>query len=160
MATYYYRNRGIVVMTSQNRDGEYIARVIQRFGYKAARGSSSRGSHRATVECLRVMKEGHDLGLTIDGPRGPRYIAKPGAAYLAKKSGNPVVPFNVAVEKKWVMRSWDHFQIPKPFSRAIILVGNPIYVDPDINRQQMQAVEEQIQRSLDELCERSDSWWK
>jgi lysophospholipid acyltransferase (LPLAT)-like uncharacterized protein len=160
MGTYYFRNRGIVVMTSQNRDGEYIARVIQRFGYRAARGSSSRGSHRATVECLRAMQEGRDLGLTIDGPRGPRYVAKPGAAYLAKKSGNPVVPFNIAVEKKWVMSSWDHFQIPQPFSRAIVLVGKPIYVAADINREQMQDIEGQIQRSLDELRDRSDSWWK
>jgi lysophospholipid acyltransferase (LPLAT)-like uncharacterized protein len=160
MGTYYFRNRGIVVMTSQNRDGEYIARVIQRFGYRAARGSSSRGSHRATVECLRAMQEGRDLGLTIDGPRGPRYVAKPGAAYLAKKSGNPVVPFNIAVEKKWVMSSWDHFQIPQPFSRAIVLVGKPIYVAADINREQMQDIEGQIQCSLDELRDRSDSWWK
>ena len=159
MATYFFRNRGIVVMTSRNRDGEYIARVIQRFGYGAARGSSSQGSHQATVECLRAMKAGRDLGLTIDGPRGPRYIAKPGAAYLAKKSGNPVVPFNIAVEKKWVMRSWDHFQIPMPFSRAIVLVGSPIYVDAGTTREQMQSIEEQIQRSLDELRDRSDSWW-
>lgn len=160
MATYFFRNRGIVVMTSRNRDGEYIARVIQRFGYGAARGSSSRGSHQATVECLRAMKSGRDLGLTIDGPRGPRYVAKPGAAYLAKKSGNPVVPFNIAVEKKWVMRSWDHFQIPMPFSRAIVLVGNPIYVDADTTREQMQIIEAHIQRSLDELRDRSDSWWE
>jgi lysophospholipid acyltransferase (LPLAT)-like uncharacterized protein len=160
MATYYFRNRGIVVMTSQNRDGEYIARVIQRFGYKAARGSSSRGSHRATVECLLAMKNRRDLGLTIDGPRGPRYVAKPGAAYLAKKSGNPVIPFNVAVEKKWVMHSWDHFQIPKPFSRAVVLIGDPIYADAGISREQMQATETKIQSALDELRDRSDAWWQ
>jgi lysophospholipid acyltransferase (LPLAT)-like uncharacterized protein len=159
LATYYFRNRGIVVMTSQNRDGEYIARVIQRFGYKAARGSSSRGSHRATVECLRAMKDGKDMGLTLDGPRGPRYVAKPGAAYLAKKSGNPVLPFNVAVEKKWVMRSWDHFQIPRPFSRAVVLVGDPIYAEAGVNREQMQAIETRIQGALDELRDRSDAWW-
>jgi lysophospholipid acyltransferase (LPLAT)-like uncharacterized protein len=160
MATYYFRDRGIVVMTSQNRDGEYIARVIQRFGYRAVRGSSSRGSHRATVECLRAMKDGKDLGLTIDGPRGPRYVAKPGAVYLAKKSGNPVIPFNVAVEKKWVAHSWDQFQIPKPFSRAIVLVGDPIYADAEMNREQLQAIEAKIQSMLDELRDRSDAWWE
>jgi lysophospholipid acyltransferase (LPLAT)-like uncharacterized protein len=160
LATYFFRDRGIVVMTSQNRDGEYIARVIQRFGYKAARGSSSRGSHRATVECLRAMKDGKDLGLTIDGPRGPRYVAKPGAAYLAKKSGNPVIPFNVAAEKKWVMSSWDHFQIPKPFSKAIVLVGDPIYAGADLDREQLQAIEVKIQSELDELRDRCDAWWE
>jgi lysophospholipid acyltransferase (LPLAT)-like uncharacterized protein len=159
-ATYYFRNRGIVVMTSQNRDGEYIARVIQRFGYTAARGSSSRGSHRATVVCLRAMKDGKDLGLTIDGPRGPRYVAKPGAAYLAKKSGNPVLPFNVAVKKKWVMRSWDHFQIPKPFSKAVVLVGDPIFADAGIDRVQMRAIETKIQNALDALRDRGDAWWQ
>jgi lysophospholipid acyltransferase (LPLAT)-like uncharacterized protein len=159
-ATFYLRNQGIVVMISQSRDGEYIARVIRRFGYKTVRGSSSQGSHRATVESLRVMREGRDVVLTVDGPRGPQYVAKPGAAYLAIKSGNPVVPFCVGVERKWVMGSWDHFQIPKPFSRAIFLAGSPIYVDEGATREQMQTVEAQIQRSLDELRDRSDSWWR
>jgi lysophospholipid acyltransferase (LPLAT)-like uncharacterized protein len=158
-ATYFFRHRGIVVMTSQNRDGEYIARVIERFGYGTARGSSTRGSHRATVEALRALKMGKDVALTIDGPQGPRYIAKPGAAYLAYKSGNPVLPFCISADRKWVMRSWDHFQVPKPFSRAVVLIGNPIYVDPSAGREEMQAAEEQIQHSLEELQERSDRWW-
>ncbi len=158
-ATYCFRNQGIVVMTSQNRDGEYIARVIQRFGYGVARGSSTRGSHGATAEILRALKNGKDVGLTMDGPRGPRYIAKKGAAFIARKSGSPVLPFNVSVEKKWVMRSWDHFQIPRPFSRAVVLIGNPIYVDKESTDQEMQSCEAQIQQSLDELRDRGDSWW-
>jgi lysophospholipid acyltransferase (LPLAT)-like uncharacterized protein len=105
------------------------------------------------------MKDGSDLGVTIDGPRGPRYVAKPGAAYLARKSGNPVVPFNVSVKRKWVMRSWDRFEVPLPFSRAVVLVGNPIYVEANATREQIEAAEEQIQRSLDELRDRGDSWW-
>ena len=159
MATYYFRNQGIVVLTSQNRDGEYIARVIQRFGYGVARGSSTRGSHRATAEALRAMTRGNDVGITMDGPRGPRYVAKRGAAYLAKKSGNPVLPFSVSVEKKWVTRSWDHFQIPKPFSRATILIGDPIFVDAEANEEQMRRFEDNIQRALDELRDEGDAWW-
>jgi hypothetical protein len=159
MATYRFRNRGIVVLTSQNRDGEYIARVIQRFGYGAARGSSTRGSHGATIDALRALKSGKDVGLTMDGPRGPRYVAKKGAAFIARKSGNPVVPFNISVEKKWVMRSWDHFQIPRPFSRAIVLIGDPIYVDAASTREEIQAIEARIQQSLDELRDRGDRWW-
>jgi lysophospholipid acyltransferase (LPLAT)-like uncharacterized protein len=158
-ATYRFRNRGIVVMTSQNRDGEYIARVIQRFGYGVARGSSTRGSHGATTEILRALENGRVVGLTMDGPRGPRYIAKKGAAFIARKSGSPVLPFNISVEKKWVMRSWDHFQIPKPFSRAVVLIGKPIYVDKGSTAQEMQSFEAQIQQSLDELRDRGDSWW-
>lgn len=146
-------------MTSRNRDGDYIARVIKRFGYQPARGSSSRGSLGATIECLRGMKNGRDLGITIDGPRGPRYIAKPGAAYLARKSGNPVLPFNISVKKKWTLNSWDHFQIPQPFSRAVLVAGNPIYVDANATEEEIQAAEQEIQRSLDALRIRGDSWW-
>lgn len=158
-ATYYFRNRGIVVMTSRNRDGEYIARVIQRFGYGVARGSSTRGSHGATIETLSALKDGKDVGITMDGPRGPRYVAKPGAAYIARKSGYPVVPFCISVDKKWITDSWDQFQIPKPFSRSVILIGNPVYVDADASEEAIKAAELEIQRSLDELRDRSDHWW-
>ena len=159
MATYYFRNRGIVVMTSQNRDGEYIARVIERFGYGAARGSSTRGSHGATVEALRSLNMGKDVGIAIDGPRGPRYVAKRGAAYLAKKSGCPVLPFCVSAERKWITHSWDHFQFPKPFSRAVVLMGKPTYVGRNCSEEEMHTLEAQIQNSLDELRIRGDSWW-
>jgi lysophospholipid acyltransferase (LPLAT)-like uncharacterized protein len=160
MSSYFFRNQGIVVMTSRNRDGEYIARVIQRLGYGVARGSSTRGSHSATVECLRALKNGKDIGLAIDGPRGPRYVAKPGAAYLARKSGSPVIPLNIAVERKWLMQSWDSFQIPVPFSRAIVLTGDPIYMGADATEEEIRNAELCIQHSLDDLRERADNWWK
>jgi len=99
------------------------------------------------------------VGFTMDGPQGPRYVAKPGAAYIARKSGHPVVPFIVSAEKKWVMSSWDHFQVPKPFSRAVVLIGTPIYVEPDAGKEEMESVEAQIQNSLDELRNRGDAWW-
>jgi lysophospholipid acyltransferase (LPLAT)-like uncharacterized protein len=160
MATYFFRSRGIVVMTSQNRDGEYIAQVIKRFGYATARGSSTRGSRGATVEALRALQNGKDIGLAMDGPRGPRYVAKPGAAYLSLKTGNPVLPFSISVSKKWVIKSWDHFQVPKPFAKAILLIGNPIYMDPAADKEEMRIMEEKIQRSLEELRTRSDNWWE
>jgi len=159
MATYYFRNRGIVVLTSRNRDGEYIARVIKRYGYGVARGSSTRGSHGAAAEALRALNEGKDAGLAIDGPRGPRYLAKKGAAFLSRKSGCPVLPFHISVDKKWTVHSWDHFQIPKPFSRAVILIGNPIYVDRGSSVEDVRAAQSKVQESLDELRNRGDRWW-
>ncbi len=159
MATYRFRGQGIVVMISLNRDGEYISRVIRHFGYGVARGSSSRGSHRATVEILRALEKGQDVGLSIDGPRGPRYVAKPGAAFLAKKSGNPVIPFSISAEKKWIMKSWDHFQVPKPFTRAVVLIGNPVYVDENASEEEIRIAEEKIQHSLEDLRDRGDRWW-
>jgi lysophospholipid acyltransferase (LPLAT)-like uncharacterized protein len=159
MATYHFRNRGIVVMTSNNRDGEYIARVIRSFGYGAARGSSTRGSVGATVEILRALRAKMDVAFTVDGPTGPRYVAKPGAAYVAWKSGSPLLPFSISVDKKWIMRSWDHFVVPKPFSRALVLVGDPIYIDPGAGEEGIREAEIQLQHSLEELRDRSDSWW-
>jgi lysophospholipid acyltransferase (LPLAT)-like uncharacterized protein len=157
--SYYFRKRGIVVLTSQHRDGDYIAEIIQNLGYGVARGSSSKGSHGATKEALRSLQQGKDVGFAIDGPRGPRYRTKPGAIYLAWKTGNPVVPFHVAVEKKWVMKSWDHFQIPKPFSRALLIIGNPIYVNSESNRDSIDDHERELQSVLDSLRIKGDGWW-
>ncbi|MDQ1559458.1 MAG: hypothetical protein QOD32_2518, partial [Pyrinomonadaceae bacterium] len=124
LATYFFRRRGIVVMTSRSFDGEYIARFIQRFGYGASRGSSSRGAVGALVEMVKLMRrEGRPTGFTIDGPRGPRQVAKMGAVLLAKKTGQPVLPFSVNPESFWQVGSWDRLQIPKPFTRAVVRIA-------------------------------------
>lgn len=157
--TYFWRGRGIVVMTSRNKDGEYIARVIRRFGYAAARGSSSRGGGRALVEMARELRRGADVAFTIDGPRGPRYIAKPGAVWLASKTGNPIMPFHFAAEKKWVLSSWDHFQIPRPFTRVLLSIAPPIYVPPDADESEMEKSQKALQSSLEGLLMREDSAW-
>ena len=159
MGTYFWRNRGIVVMTSRSRDGDYIAGVIRLFGYGAARGSSSRGSHRAMVEMIRELRRGRDVAFTMDGPRGPRYVAKTGAVWLAAKTGNAVLPFNITPRGKWVMSSWDHFQIPKPFTKALMLIGEPIYVRPDATASDFDQAQKLIQQSLDDLRKRGDSYW-
>jgi lysophospholipid acyltransferase (LPLAT)-like uncharacterized protein len=158
--TYYFRRRGIVVLTSQHRDGEYIARIIQKLGYGVARGSSSKGSYGATVEAFRALKKGKDIGFTIDGPRGPRYKVKPGATYLAWKTGNPIVPFHVTVQKKWILPSWDQFQIPKPFSKALLIIGTPIYIDPDLSRDSLVEYDRELQNALDTLSFQGDHWWE
>jgi len=159
MATYFWRNRGIVVMTSQNRDGEYIARVIRRFGYGAARGSSSRGSRRALVEMIQELRGQKDVAFTIDGPRGPRYVAKPGASYLAWKTGDAILPFNITARNSWTLPSWDQFQIPKPFSPALVLIGEPIYVRAEAAEEEICEAQRKIQFSLDDLRERGDARW-
>ncbi len=159
MATYFWRKRGIVVMTSQNKDGEYIARVIQRFGYGAARGSSSRGSRRALVEMIHLLRRGRDVAFTIDGPRGPRYVAKPGAAYLAWKTGQAVLPFSISSREKWSLQSWDHFQIPRPFTTCRVLIGAPIYVQPGATESEIDCAQQEIQCSLDRLRNEGDTRW-
>jgi lysophospholipid acyltransferase (LPLAT)-like uncharacterized protein len=135
--TYFLRGRGIFVITSQSRDGEYIARFLKRFGFGTVRGSSTRGGVKALVEMIRLMRSGHAMAFTVDGPRGPRYEAKSGAVLLAKKTGNPIVPFSVECERYWTIGSWDRLQIPKPFTRARFLVADPIDVDSAANDEQI-----------------------
>ena len=151
LTTYWWRNRRIVVMTSRSFDGEYIARFIQRFGYGAVRGSSTRGGVGAVVEMARLMRAGCTTAFTIDGPKGPRYIAKMGAVLLAKKTGQPIVPVTMALKRYWTLPSWDLFQIPKPFTRARVYVAPPIYVPPDADEEMLAAKRDELQRVLDNL---------
>jgi hypothetical protein len=159
MTSYFFRNRDIVAMISRNRDGEYMARVSRRLGFGAARGSSSRGSRGAVVELLRSLRRQQDVFVTLDGPRGPRYIAKPGAAYIARKSGHPIVPFTISAEKSWTLSSWDGFIIPKPFCKALVLIGPPIEVPVDADEREMEKIREKMQASLEDLCRRGDRHW-
>jgi hypothetical protein len=127
-ATLYFRGRGIIVITSENFDGEWIARVIRRFGYGTARGSSSRGGVRALVQLRRDMAQGCPAAFTVDGPRGPALVAQPGALWLAGATGNPIVPFHIEASSFWNAKSWDRHQIPRPGSHLAIAIGEPIYV--------------------------------
>jgi lysophospholipid acyltransferase (LPLAT)-like uncharacterized protein len=157
LSTYFWRGRKIVVMTSQSFDGEYIARFIQRFGYGAARGSSSRGSTGAFVEMRRMARAGVPTGFTVDGPRGPRYVAKTGAVALAKKTGQPILPFTIIARPRWEAGSWDRLQIPMLFARARVRIAPPIFVPPDANNELMEAKREELQRTLNELNGASDA---
>ena len=151
LATYFWQRRRIVVMTSRSFDGEYVARFIQRFGYGAARGSSSRGATGAIVEMVRLMRAGSPTAFTIDGPRGPRHVAKMGAVLLAKKTGNPVLPFTINAENSWRVNSWDRPQIAKPFSRAQVHIARPIFVPSNASDAELEAKRNELQRSLDDL---------
>ncbi len=152
LGTYFFRKRGIVIMTSQSFDGEYIARFIQRFGYGAVRGSSTRGAVGAVVELSRLVRAGIPAGFAIDGPRGPRYVAKMGAVLLAKKTGQPILPFTLSSKRFWEVKgTWDGFQVPLPFTRARVDIAPPIYVSPDISDEALEAKRDELQASLDRL---------
>jgi hypothetical protein len=150
-ATYWYRHRGIAVMTSASFDGEYIARIIERFGFSAVRGSSSRGAVRALLGMHKVIEQDHSVAFTIDGPRGPRYVAKPGPVLLARNTRVPIYCFHIALERAWVLKSWDGFMIPKPFSRALLRVGRLIHVPADLSHRQLQPYHDELQATLDRL---------
>ena len=125
---HYFRRRGVVVITSQNFDGEWIARILTRFGFRTARGSTSRGGVRALVQLRKQMGEGRPAAFTVDGPRGPARVAQAGAVWLAGATGNPILPFHIEANRCWTLGSWDHSQIPKPFSTVAIAIGPPVFV--------------------------------
>ncbi len=154
------RHRGVVVMNSTNFDGQWTRRVIERLGFGTAQGSSTRGGLRALAVMARRLAEGVDAGFTIDGPRGPRYVAKPGPAMLARKSGCPIIPFHVDAENSWTLRNtWDQFQFPRPFSRCVMLFHSPIYVAADAGREELEAKHAEMQRALERVRDAAQGWW-
>ncbi len=158
LGTYFWRKRGILVMSSESFDSEYTARFIQRFGYGIIKGSSTRGGIRALTEMIRKMRDGFPTAFTIDGPKGPRYVAKAGACLLAKKTQNPMMPFSIEVQKFWEVGSWDRLQIPKPFSKARVLIAKPLYISSAANDEEMENKRLELQNLLDELVKRGVQW--
>ena len=150
-ATIYFRRRGIVVITSENFDGEWIAGIIERFGYGTSRGSTSRGGRRALLQLVRDMAAGKPAGFTVDGPRGPARIAQPGAVWLAKATGNPVLPFHLEADRHWTLRSWDRTQIPKPFSTVALVVGEPFHVAGDADDRAIESARLELETRLQAL---------
>ena len=154
-ATWFFRRRGIVVMISENFDGEWIGRLIERFGYRTARGSSSRGGARALARMRRLALAGAPTGFAVDGPRGPARSVQPGAVWLASLTGNPVLPFHSEVDRFWTARSWDGTQVPKPFARAAMVVGEPIEVPRAAGPELIERKRLELERSLQELAGRA-----
>ena len=154
-ATWFFRRRGIVVMISENFDGEWIGRLIERFGYRTARGSTSRGGARALARMRRLALGGAPTGFAVDGPRGPARSVQPGAVWLAGLTGNPVLPFHSEADRFWTARSWDGTQVPKPFARAALVVGEPIEVPRAAGPELIEGKRLELERSLHELAGRA-----
>jgi lysophospholipid acyltransferase (LPLAT)-like uncharacterized protein len=147
-ATLYFRDRGIVAMTSENFDGEWVARLMRRFGYRAARGSTSRGGARALVQLRREMAEGFPAAFTVDGPRGPARRVQPGAVWLASATGNPILPFHIEASRFWTVKSWDRHQVPKPGSDVAVAIGEPIEVPSLADEAMIDAECAMVERAL------------
>ena len=154
-ATFFFRRRGIVVMTSENFDGEWIAGIIERFGYGTARGSTSRGAGKALHQLARDMAAGRPAGFAVDGPRGPARVAQPGAVWLAQATGNPVLPFHLEADRHWSLRSWDRTQIPKPFATVALAVGEPFDVLPGGDEKTIERARGELETRLTALESRA-----
>lgn len=152
-AAWRFRNMQIAIMISRSFDGELIARTVERLGFRPVRGSSSRGGAGALLAMREELELGHPAVFTADGPRGPIYVAKPGPIALAKKTGHKITAFYVAVERAWILNSWDKMIIPKPFSRALVYASSPFEVPADATDEQIEELRQRLDRTL-EHCRR------
>ncbi|MGQ0812989.1 MAG: lysophospholipid acyltransferase family protein [Gemmatimonadota bacterium] len=155
--TYLHRQQGITTMISRSADGEYIARIVERWGYRTARGSSSRGGGTALRELVKAARAGHSLALTPDGPRGPRQKLKRGVLTAAQLSGLPLVPMTGSANRAWWLEGWDRFLIPKPFATMYVRYGQPIQVPRNAGEDQLTALEQSVEATLNELTGQVDA---
>jgi lysophospholipid acyltransferase (LPLAT)-like uncharacterized protein len=158
---WYGRNRGVVVMNTVAFDGQWTRKVIEWLGFNTAQGSSTRGGLRGLAVMARRLAEGLDCGFTIDGPRGPRYIAKPGPVILARKTGCPILVFHIGVNRgKTFEKTWDHFLLPAPFARAVLLFSPPIFVPTDADADMMEAKQQEMQKALERVRDIAEGWFQ
>jgi lysophospholipid acyltransferase (LPLAT)-like uncharacterized protein len=150
-ATYLWRDLDIRVMSSTSFDGEFTARMIRRFGFVPIRGSSSRGAVRGLLGMRKEIEAGYTVAFTIDGPRGPRFITKPGPVLLARSAKVPMAVFHIAIDRAWVLNTWDRLLVPKPFSRALMRVGSLIPVPPDMGSEDLEGYNDLLQSALDRV---------
>jgi lysophospholipid acyltransferase (LPLAT)-like uncharacterized protein len=157
---WFGRNRGIVVMNTTAFDGQWTRKVIERLGFGTAQGSSSRGGLRGLQVMAQRISEGLDCAFTIDGPRGPRFVAKVGPVLLARMTGAPIVMFHIGVERgKTIEKTWDHFLLPGLFSRAIIIGGRPVIVPQDADSDMIQAKHQEMQKELERVRDIAEGWF-
>ncbi len=159
-ATWFWRHRGIVVLNSVNFDGQWTRRVIERLGFGTAQGSSTRGGLRGLAIMAERLHDGRDVAFTIDGPRGPRYVAKPGPVLLARRTGMPILAFHIGLDRAWTLENtWDLFQIPKPFSRAVVVIAPVIEVPHRANKETMARKHDEMQRALEHVRDVAEAWF-
>jgi len=154
----YHRQR-FTVLVSHSRDGEFVSRVLQGFGVHVTRGSSSRGGARALIALARAVRHGYHVAITPDGPRGPRDTVQPGIVTLAKRTGAVIVPVSYSARWKTVLQSWDRFVVPLPFSRVVVVYGEPIYVPANASPPVCRCKRQEVETSLRRITELADHYF-
>jgi lysophospholipid acyltransferase (LPLAT)-like uncharacterized protein len=145
------RNRGYWALISLSRDGELQSNIFGRFGFRVVRGSTGRGGVRGALQMARKVKEGGILAFTPDGPRGPSHKVQLGVILMAEKSGAPIIPVGISASRRWLLNSWDSYLIPKPFSRGYFVVGEPMFVPPNLDEAQRENYAERLEFALNRL---------
>ncbi|MGQ3685340.1 MAG: lysophospholipid acyltransferase family protein [Candidatus Loosdrechtia sp.] len=153
---YTGKGSNVQVLISQHSDGEYIAQVVKRLGFGVIRGSTTRGGMRALKALIDKAKAGYSLAITPDGPRGPRFVVQSGGIYLGKKTQLPIIPIVIGLSGYWELRSWDRFRIPKPFSRALIMYGEPIYIPSEPGKEDVEYYRLLLEKTMREMADKVD----
>lgn len=147
----YFRNRGIWALFSLSNDGELQSRIFSQLGFRVIRGSTGRGGERAAIEAIRVLRQGDWLALTPDGPRGPSHVAQGGVLLMAKKSGAAMVPLGTSARPRWLANAWDRYLIPRPFGRALLVIGAPIWISKDASEEEVAEAGRRLTLALNRL---------
>nr|WP_321398866.1 lysophospholipid acyltransferase family protein [uncultured Desulfobacter sp.] len=158
--TFFSRRKPIAIMISQSRDGEMAARAVHIMGWRAVRGSSSRGGGQALETIKNLIGQGYKIGHIVDGPQGPFGTVKPGLIRIAQYADLPIVPVITSGQNLWVFHSWDRFMVPKPFSRVIIRFGSPIHVPQNLDSNGFEQMQARVAQTLNELYEDTDAVWQ
>lgn len=146
----------LVIPVSESKDGNIVARVITYFGFETARGSSKRKGHKALFSLITKMRQGKNVGISVDGPRGPLHRVKPGAVFLAGASHAPIIPVATAAKRFWTLeKSWDKHTVPVPFTTGLIMFGEPLYVNGTAE-EELAACQRHLEAELQRLTEAAE----
>jgi lysophospholipid acyltransferase (LPLAT)-like uncharacterized protein len=155
---YSHRDSGVVIPSSESRDGEIQAGILERFGFGVVRGSSKRKGERALLGLVEGLRKGKDVGVAVDGPRGPIGEVKDGAVYLAGKLARPIIPVSSSVARFWTLeKAWDKYMLPKPFTRGVIVYGKPVFVR-GIRAEDIESGRAELKEALDEVTRQADEY--
>lgn len=157
--TFAHRWQKVHVLISQHRDGEFVARTVQRLGFVPIRGSTTRGGTQAIFQMVSKIQDGYDLAITPDGPKGPPHKVQSGAIYIAQRSGLPIMPISASAKSAWRLKSWDNFLIPKPFSRAVIILGKPVFVSQNATENELNSKIVELENELSNLTTQADNFF-
>jgi lysophospholipid acyltransferase (LPLAT)-like uncharacterized protein len=157
--SYHHHDHGLATLISMHRDGDYIAGVVERWGYQVLRGSSSRGGTGALRQMVRLLRAGTPIAVTPDGPRGPRQEMKLGPILAAQMAGVPVITVSAGTDRGWWFEGWDRFVIPKPFSRIRLSYAEPVWVPRDLSEQGLSDLATSLETTLNRQTEEVDRGW-
>ena len=153
---YQGRGRKVCIMNSQHRDGEIATRALERWGIRSVRGSATRGGAGGFLQLVNAFRDGYDLAVVPDGPRGPRYKVKRGVVHLGKATGAPIIPVTYAATRRRQLRSWDRLIIPLPMARIVFVVGEPLQVPRHSSDDEVEALRVELEDRLNTITTAAD----